>query len=142
MYANIVDGGFKLDEEEKSKLDDYFQNKYFKNKDYFKYKTDETDPWNVTRKLYNQHRDRKEAMEEDYVVFHPFTFKAYHVHKDELKYAEDRHLFFRLLYDYRYLMLCGLILVGIFGFAEVFMMNKEDQSKKDRPKSQKAQKSA
>jgi hypothetical protein len=123
--------------EEKTELDNYFQKKYFQNKDYFKLKEDD-DPWNFTRKLYNTHADAKQKAEEDYVIFHNYTYKAYYAHKDELKYGEDRHVVFGILYDYKYFFLGVLVLAGIFGIGEMLKLSKEEDAPKQVAKKAKA----
>ena len=128
MNTNRQGKTVTMSEEEKAELDNYFQKKYFQNKDYFKLKEDD-DPWNLTRKLYNKHADAKEKEQEDYVIFHNYTHKAYYVHKDDLKYGEDRHVVFGILYDYRYFLLGVLVLAGIFGIEEMYRLSKDDTSK-------------
>ena len=110
-----------MSEKEKEELDNYFQKKYFQNKDYFKLKVDETNPWNLTRKLYNQAEDKKEKMEQDYVHFRPFPTESYYVHKDELKYYEKYPVFLTVIYDYRYLILGGVFLAFIFSMGNLYL---------------------
>jgi len=110
-----------MSDKEKEELDNYFQKKYFQNKDYFKLKVDETNPWNLTRKLYNQAEDKKEKMEQDYVHFRPFPTESYYVHKDELKYYEKYPVFLTVIYDYRYLILGGVFLAFIFSMGNLYL---------------------
>lgn len=110
-------------------LNEYFQKKYFENKEYYKNKVQDDNPFDMTRKLYNQHMDRKEEMDKNYVQFHPHTFKAYYEHKDELKYSSNRHILFKVLYDFRYLLLVGFILCNIFIIGQVFIEANQEKTK-------------
>jgi len=110
-------------------LSAYFQNKYFKNKDYFKKKTSGDNPFDLTRKLYNQNIDQKVKMQEDYVMFHEFTYKAYYEHKDDVKFGEDRHIVFKLIYDFRYLILTSILGATVYGIYSGF--SRDDKDKED-----------
>lgn len=116
-----------ISEKEKEELDNYFQKKYFQNKDYFKLKVDETNPWNLTRKLYNQTEDKKDKIKDDYVEFHPHTSESYFVHKDEIKYYERYPLFLQVLYDYKYLIVSGVFLAFLYGFGDLFMKGNSEK---------------
>jgi len=127
--AHFGDFGFTQEnpptEKEKEELDNYFQKKYFKNKDYFKFKHDEDSPWNLTRKLYNQTMDNKERAKEEHVLFDIGT-EPYFASREELKYDKDRHLYMGLLYDYRYLIVGSIVIIGGIVIAETFFNNKDE----------------
>ena len=110
-------------------LDYYFQQKYFQNRDYFKTKLDDDNPWDVSRNLYNKHMDAKEKHNHDYVIFHPHTFKAYYEHRDQLKYEGERHLFFKVLYDFKYLIITGFILFNIFIIGNLLIKQNQEKVK-------------
>ena len=128
MYTGWESKQEEMSEKEKDELDNYFQKKYFQNKDYFKLKHDETNPWNLTRKLYNQTEDKKDKAQEDYVEFHPYTADSYYVHKDELKYYAKYPLYYHVLYDYRYVIVIGLFSAFVYGISDLYF--KEDNKEK------------
>lgn len=132
-YDSVYNG--TATEQEREELDNYFQKKYFKNKDFFKYKVDETDPWNLTKKLYNKYADKKDAEKENYVLFHEYSHRAYYEHKDDLKFSENRHVLFGVLYDYKYLIFGGILLAGIFGFGQLYLQSKKEPSNENKGKS-------
>ena len=113
--------------ENEEELAAYFKNKYFDNKDVFRKNPLDDDPFELTRKLYSRHIDRKEKQNNDYVIFYENTYKAYYEHKDELKYAGNRHLIFRLFYDFRYLILMGGLGITFYGIVDG--MNSSDKEK-------------
>ena len=130
--AHFGDFGFTEEnpptEKEKEELDNYFQKKYFKNKDYFKYKVDEDSPWNLTRKLYNQTMDQKEKAQSEHVLFNDGSH-PYYASKEEMKYDKDHHLVLGLLYDYRTLIAGGFLLAGGIAVNEMLFKNDESNNK-------------
>lgn len=110
-------------------MNDYFKKKYFENKDYYKNKGDNDNPWDLTRKLYTQHEERKDKMAEDYVIFHANTPNAYYEHKDNIKFSEDRHIVFKVLYDFKYLILLGFVMFNLMIVGNFVITNNQDKTK-------------
>lgn len=75
-----------------AEMENYFMKKYFLNKDYFKLKNeDEDDPFHMTRKLYNKHKDMMEHRSEEYELVNKFTSYAYYKKKESpKKEAEEK----------------------------------------------------
>jgi hypothetical protein len=128
LYEEWISKKKNSDSDSSQTLDDYFQQKYFKNRDYFKTKMEDDNPWDFSRKLYNKHMDEKEKASKDYVLFHPHTFKAYYEHKDELKYEGERHIFFKVLYDFKYLIISGFILFNIFIIGNLLIRQNQEKA--------------
>ena len=130
--AHFGDFGFTEEnpptEKEKEELDNYFQKKYFKNKDYFKYKSDDDNPWNLTRKLYNQTMDNKEKAQQEHVLFNDGS-NPYYASAEELKYDKNHHIALGVLYDYRALIAGGILLAGGIAVNEMFFKNNDNNKK-------------
>mgnify|MGYP006976748895 FL=1 len=76
--------------------------------------------------------DRKEKQNEDYVLFHAHTFKAYYEHKNDLQYDKDRHLVFKLFYDFKYVILITFIMLNVFILGKIIIQQNEEKTKVEK----------
>lgn len=58
-------------------------NQYFSNKEYFKRKVNEDDPFSLSEKLFMKHQRVQEAKDEN-ILHNPFPEVAYYVRKEDL----------------------------------------------------------
>ena len=139
----------KIKEDEQ--MFDYFEKKYFKNKDFFNKPVSDDNPFEVTRKLQRQKIEGIKRKRDDYIMYYPFTWKAYYEKKPGLKTDDDDdegvqtvginlrkqkiYSYLNLLHDFRYPILFGLFALTLYAaYKSIFddrMTSKNNIKKRD-----------
>lgn len=68
----------KFEQQDFKVSDEYFQKKYFDQPEFRSKKLEEDDPFEVTVKLYKEHRDTIEKKKEDYVAYRSYDKGLYY----------------------------------------------------------------
>ncbi|KRX06034.1 DnaJ domain [Pseudocohnilembus persalinus] len=120
-----------LDEE----VNKYFQNKYFKNPEMNKKTPDGIEnPFELTAKLYRQHRDNIEKRKQEYDTFFPGSEKMYYEKKEDEQKLKQKGMAMNLFNAFK--IPIGLFFVFITGSAIIKGFSESNQQKKELEKMQ------
>ncbi|KAL4464046.1 hypothetical protein ABPG74_005983 [Tetrahymena malaccensis] len=123
----------KEEQQKKKHLDeqafDYFEKKYFGNKDFFKKNVIDDDEYELTMKLYKKHKEEVTEKKKDYIEFMSFSSNNYFVHKDVEKKAETENTTGNLLNEFKIpLLVLFLAMAGAGVFSGVNQKEQQKQS--------------
>ncbi len=128
-FAKATAENVKKKIKEDEQMFDYFDKKYFKNKEFFNKPVTDDSPFEVTRKLQRQKIEGIKRKRDDYVMYYPFTWKAYYEKRPGLKTEEDDEdddvlrkklqkqkfvTYLSLLHDFRYPILFGFFALTLY----------------------------